>query len=138
MMEALPCVVPGTRAIATAGYRSAQVVGPRKCDRNVPYLHVEGADDPQLPAAGGTSCANELLKSSQTPPQSRAFHVDLWKTHHDCDGDGTRAAGTDEEPCTAWTCETPFMSCILTGGRPWVRQAGANEAHQVYGTTVGF
>ena len=129
MAERFPCWVSGARGMVIAGFRSSELEHGRACEKDLPYLHIESLQDPQLPPDGGKTCVNSAFGSAQSSVVSLAYNYNRWQTQHRCsEAEPTRFGGTDEEPCLAWDCEVAFVSCQLKGGRKWSRGSAMHRS----------
>jgi poly(3-hydroxybutyrate) depolymerase len=140
----LPCRVEAIRAIATSGYNSVAETERRKmCRRRVPYLHIVGRDDPMLPAAGGRAkCGNAALwglaENFVNDTRPLAEHEADWLSRMGCGGEKKVYAGTENEACSTWDCDTAYVTCNLEGGRHWTVRFGVFDKFGCYRPSSDF
>ncbi len=112
--EAMLCAPLRIAGIATASYRIYPQQNHRCVpDNPVPFINISADRDPYEPIDGSPGCW--ILA-----PFSYEHHIELLKQPYVCGGSASRAKGLPKE-CQTWDCETPFVSCLVSGGRTWPR-----------------
>lgn len=95
-------------AMATTYYRTDGI--PSCLDRPVPHISVAGKEDQYAPVEGGKQCLNRNV-------MSLADQERLWKKHNNCAQESSTSGD-----CSSWACDTPFVSCLIDGGRRFKNQ----------------
>lgn len=113
-VEGLACLM-NFSAIATTAFRGPGIL-PCRYDPPIPHIHLVGEDDRYHPIEGGSSCDVMTVISLQDKEK-------LWRDQNGCVEPRVTTVKLDSGTCSTWTCDVPFVSCRIEGGRDWPNSA---------------
>lgn len=114
--EYAAAAIPEVAAIAVTSFRTNVNESKPSGPHTAPYLFLAPLKDGYNVVEGGISCDGE------TPYLSLSEHEKHWRERYDCDNAPTTYLEKGAHICTTWTCETPYVTCHLDGGRNWPGQ----------------
>lgn len=109
---------PWVTAVAMNGHGHTAVDPMPTCEPTTPIMWLTPTKSPHIPIDGRPNCGGKI----KLTPQEIDEH---WKQQNHCRGPKQPWFSHLESRCHTWTCDTPYVSCLLDGGRDWPGTAPA-------------